>query len=139
MVKIIEILRYLKRLSIHRIHYWKWIFGNRKTPQDFYAEATVSIAARWEGEIDPLLTYTGMFDKLRQRKFSGSFWELGGGYSTILAPLSLRIPMSSIHSIDFDPMKYHRILNNRANSKKFLSQINLYPKLQLALSRWKHH
>ena len=67
MVKIIEILRYLKRLSIHRIHYWKWVFGNRKTPQDFYAEATVSIAARWEGEIDPLLTYTGMFDKLYAR------------------------------------------------------------------------
>ena len=127
-----EILKKVKRLVIHTLIYWRWKLGGRKTPQDFYAESVVSIAARWEGEVDPLLTYTAMYDVLRQRKFSGSFWELGGGYSTILAPLSLRIPMSKIHSVDFNPDKYDRILNSAWKKRNFLKAINLYSEITVS-------
>ena len=127
-----EILKKVKREVVHTLLYWGWGLGARKTPQDFYAESVVSIAARWEGEVDPVLTYTAMYDVLRQRKFSGSFWELGGGYSTILAPLSLRIPMSTIHSVDFNPDKYNRILNSTSNKRNFLKQINLYSEITVS-------
>ena len=122
----IEVLKNIKRRLVHYSYYWSWILGGRKTAQDFYAESIVSIAARWEGEIDPMLTYTAMYDVLRQRGFNGSFWELGGGYSTILAPLSLRLPTSLIHSVDFNPSKYRRILNSPSVSRTFLDNINLY-------------
>lgn len=128
----LKILRKAKKLVAHTLLYWRWIYFGRKSAQDFYAESVISIAARWEGEVDPLLTYTAMYDVLRQRKFSGSFWELGGGYSTILAPLSLRIPMSSIHSVDFNPDKYNRILNSPINSRNFLKKINLHSEITVS-------
>ena len=127
-----RILKKAKKLVVHMLIYWRWILVGRKTPQEFYAESVMSIAARWEGEVDPLLTYTAMYDVLRQRKFSGSFWEFGGGYSTILAPLSLQIPMSSIHSVDFNPEKYNRILNSPINSRNFLKKINLYSEITVS-------
>lgn len=129
------LLKNIKRRLVHFIYYWKWVFGYRKTAQDFYAESIVSIAARWEGEVDPLLTYTAMYDVLRQRGFSGSFWELGGGYSTILAPLSLRLPATSVHSVDFNPVKYHRILNSPAIAHAFLKNINLYSEITVSYAQ----
>ena len=124
-----------KKWIVHLAYYMRWIFGKRKTLPDFYAESIISVAARWGGEIDPILTYTAMYDVLRQRGFSGSFWELGGGYSTILAPMCLRLPASSIHSVDFNPIKYDRILNRRSTSRTFLSSINLYSEITVSLTQ----
>ena len=59
------------KLSIHFLIYWRWVFAKKSTPQDYYAEAMISVAARWEGEIAPILTYTGMFDK-GKRKDNGA-------------------------------------------------------------------
>lgn len=73
-----------------------------------------------------------MFDNLRQQNFKGLFWELGGGYSTILAPLSLRLPLSNIHSIDFNPSKYDRILNVKNVSDSFLKKICLYREITVS-------
>jgi hypothetical protein len=59
-----------------------------------------------------------MFDVLQQRRFEGSFWELGGGYySTVLAPLSIGPAWDQIYSVDFNPDKYHRIFNSRKHTK----------------------
>ena len=109
--------------------------GGRRTAADFYAESIISIACRWEGEVQPLLTYTAMFDVLRQRQFTGSFWELGGGYSTVLAPLSLGLPLQQIYSVDFNPAKYHRILNSKRNTQEFLQQINLMSEITVSLEQ----
>lgn len=119
----------------HRMTYWQWLLGGRQTAADLYAESIISIACRWEGEVQPLLTYTAMFDVLRQRQFTGSFWELGGGYSTILAPLSLGLSTSQIYSVDFNPDKYHRILNSKRNTQKFLSKINLLSEMTVSLEQ----
>lgn len=104
-------------------------------PIDFFADAVFSIAARWRGEVDPVLTYAAMFDVLRQRRFSGKFLELGGGYSTILAPVSLKLPSGAIHSVDFNPRKYRRILNSAKNSEAFLKQIHLYPGISVSFEQ----
>jgi predicted O-methyltransferase YrrM len=124
----------LKQIK-HRMGRWRWLLGGRQTTADFYAEAIISIACRWEGEVQPLLTYTAMFDVLRQRQFNGSFWELGGGYSTILAPLSLGLSLNQIYSVDFNPDKYHRILNAKRNTHKFLSKINLMSQITVSLEQ----
>jgi hypothetical protein len=124
----------LKQIK-HGMTRWRWLLGGRQTPADFYAESVISIACRWNGEVQPLLTYTAMFDVLRQRQFSGSFWELGGGYSTILAPLSLDLPLNQIYSVDFNLDKYHRILNSKRNTQKFLSKINLMSEITVSLEQ----
>lgn len=127
----------LKQLK-HRMMRWRWLVGGRQTPEDFYAESIISIACRWYGEVQPLLTYTAMFDVLRQRHFNGSFWELGGGYSTVLAPFALGLPWDQIYSVDFNPDKYHRILNSKKHTKSFLSKINLMSQITVSLEQIEH-
>lgn len=127
------LLRYLK-------HRAKILFSFAKTNHDildYWAQSIISIAGRWKGEVDPVLTYTAMFDVLRQRGFSGSFWELGGGYSTILAPLLLRKKLRTINSIDFNPDKYDRILNSVRLKRKFCRSINLISDITVSLEQVK--
>ena len=127
----------LKQLK-HRMIRTRWLVGGRQTPEDFYAESIISIACRWDGEVQPLLTYTAMFDVLRQRCFKGSFWELGGGYSTVLAPLSLGLAWDQIYSVNFNPDKYHRILNSRKHTNSFLSKINLMSQITVSFEQVEH-
>ena len=115
-----QILKYFK----HRLLIISWLLRKPKTNFDFITSAFTSVAVRWDGEIDPITTYLGMYDTLRRQKFQGKFIEFGGGFSTILASTFLKIPNSSITSVDFNPRKYHRILNSTRNSKLFLSRIN---------------
>ncbi|MDA9937685.1 hypothetical protein N9D09_01185 [bacterium] len=76
-----------------------------------------------------------MYDTLRRKKFQGNFIEFGGGFSTIMASTFLRIPNSAITSVDFNPSKYHRILNSTQSSKGFLSRINCQPEITVSLEQ----
>ena len=100
-----------------------WSLSKKNSPLDFFGEAMTSIAGRWHSEFETLTTYYALFDVLRQRKFTGSFFELGGGYSTILSRKIFNENLVKITSIDFFPAKYNRILNSKKNTTEFLKTI----------------
>jgi hypothetical protein len=56
----------------------------------------------------------------------------------VLAPLSLGLAWDQIYSVDFNPDKYHRILNSRKHAKSFLSKINLMSKITVSLEQIEH-
>lgn len=114
------LLRNLK----HKLYLYRWLIKRNHTNLDFIGLAYWSLSARWTGEIQPVVTYLGMFDTLREQAFEGKLLELGGGYSTILAAQQLNIPSSSVTSVDVNPKKYERILNSKRAAKNFLSSIN---------------
>ncbi len=74
-----------------------------------------------------------MFDVLRQRNFSGSFLELGGGYSTILLPNILSANSVIVTSVDLNPSKYNWILNSIRAKNNFLSTIKNIQKPTVSL------
>lgn len=108
----------------HRFKIFLWFIKKKSTPLDFLGEAVASISGRWQSELNPFLSYVGMFDVLRQRNFSGKFLELGGGYSTVLLTNILNIDPKLITSVDLNPSKYNWILNSPQNKNTFLSTIN---------------
>ena len=108
----------------HQFFLFKWLTKKPKTNLDFLGQAFLSITARWKTEIEPLLTYIVLFDKLRQEKFSGDFIEFGGGYSTILLPVMLKNKVN-LTSVDINPNKYIRILNSSFNRDSFTSSLNI--------------
>lgn len=108
----------------HKLYIYWWSIKKPQTHLDFLASAYLSLCARWTGEIQPVLTYVGMFDTLRRLEFQGTILELGGGYSTILAANHLNISPKSLTSVDVNPQKYDRILNSRRAAEKFLSSID---------------
>ena len=55
------------------------------------------------------------------------------GFSTILAPTFLKIPVS-ITSVDFNPQKYHRILSSRTATKSFLNRIDFQSQITVSLA-----
>ena len=69
----------LKTLK-HQMIVTSWSLSKKNSSLDFFGEAMTSIAGRWHSEFETLTTYYALFDVLRQRKFSGSLFELGGGY-----------------------------------------------------------
>lgn len=117
----------------HRIKIFLWLINKKSTPLDFLGEAVVSISARWQTELNPFLSYVGMFDVLRQRNFSGKFLELGGGFSTVLLTNILNIEPKLITSVDLNPSKYNWILNSPQNRTIFLSMINNVQRPTVAL------
>ena len=126
-----SMLRYIK----HRALVIIWHLRRPKSNWDFIARAIVSIAVRWKGETDPVITYLGMFDTLRRESFSGRLIEFGGGYSTILASTFLKISNNDITSVDFHTQKYHRILNSKNSSNQFLSSITCISRVTVSLEQ----
>ena len=122
----------LKRLK-HRLLLIKWLISQKKSNFDFVAEAFISVAARWHGEIDPIRTYLAMFSVLRLANFKGRIVEFGGGYSTVFASGFINIAIKDITSVDFNPSKYDRILNSSRNAERFLSGINSKPRVSVTL------
>jgi hypothetical protein len=114
---------FLKLLK-HKLQIMIWAWSKKKSPLDFYGEAMKSLSGRWHGEMATMTTYHALFDVLRQREFSGSLFELGGGYSTILAKTLFDDTQVQITSVDFYPAKYNRILNSKKTSLSFLKTIN---------------
>tara|TARA_B100000767_G_C19765787_1_gene537438 strand:- start:1483 stop:2355 length:873 start_codon:yes stop_codon:yes gene_type:complete len=114
---------FLKLLK-HKLQIMVWAVSKKTSPLDFYGEAMKSISGRWHGEMATMTTYHALFDVLRQREFSGSLFELGGGYSTILAKTLFDDSQVQITSVDFYPAKYNRILNSKKTSLSFLKTIN---------------
>ena len=108
----------------HKLQIMLWALSRKKTPLDFYGEAMKSLSGRWHGEMASITTYHALFDVLRQREFSGSLLELGGGYSTILAKTLFDDRQVQITSVDLYPTKYNRILNSKKTSLNFLKTIN---------------
>ena len=121
------------KLIKHKILISYSLLRVRPNTLDYWAESVNSISARWDGEKDPVITYTAMFDILRQQGFSGSFWEFGGGYSTILAPILLKRDLNTINSVDFNPDKYNRILNSVRLKRSFCASINLLAEITVSL------
>lgn len=113
----------LIRQLLHKLRIYAWLLRSRQAPLDYLSEAWISIAARWNTELNPMLSYTGMFDILRQEKFKGHFLELGGGYSTILLPNMLDMKNVTLTSVDLNPSKYDRILNSVYTRNEFLKTI----------------
>lgn len=113
----------LIRQLMHKLRIYAWLFKSRQAPLDYLSEAWISIAARWNTELNPMLSYTSMFDILRQEKFKGHFLELGGGYSTILLQNMLDMKNITLISVDLNPSKYDRILNSVYARNKFLKTI----------------
>tara|TARA_B100000212_G_scaffold271094_1_gene210522 strand:+ start:3306 stop:4199 length:894 start_codon:yes stop_codon:yes gene_type:complete len=125
--KFIEyLLGILKQLK-HKFYIFRWLYKKPNKDLDFLGHALLSIASRWEGEVEPVLTYISLFDVLRQNKFKGNFLELGGGYSTILLPVLFENAIN-LKSIDLYPAKYKRILNSSKNAKLFLSKLKIINK-----------
>jgi hypothetical protein len=112
------------KLLKHKLLILAWSFSKKTEALDFYGEAVRSISGRWHGQIAPMTTYHALFDVLRQRDFSGSLFELGGGYSTILAKELFDNRQVKITSVDFYPAKYHRILNSKKNATNFLKTVD---------------
>lgn len=125
-MKFIHLLRYKFKIFL-------WFLRPKVTPLDFFGEAIISMSAKWHGEINPVLSYICMFDVLRQRGFSGSFLELGGGYSTITLPNILDPEYVSATSVDLNPDKYNWILNSSRAKKDFLSTIRNVQKPTVSL------
>ncbi len=117
-------MRSLLILIKHKFLILSWFLVKKDKPLDFYGEAVISIAARWHGEMSPMNTYHALFDVLRQRGFTGTLLELGGGYSTILAKELFDDRLVKLTSVDFNPEKYHRILNSKKNSVNFFKTID---------------
>ena len=124
-------ISFLKILK-HRLLIIFWTLSRKTTALDFYGEAVSSMSGRWHGEIGPITTYHALFDVLRQRHFSGSFFELGGGYSTIIASTLFDDSDVAITSVDFYPAKYLRILNSRGSSRRFLGSIKSVNKITVS-------
>ena len=124
------LFKYLK----HRLLILFWHLRKPKSNWDFISRALTSVAVRWEGETDPIITYLAMFEALRKNKFKGTLIEFGGGFSTILAPTFLKIPSDSITSVDFNPQKYHRILSSRTATKSFLNRIDFQSQITVSLA-----
>ena len=95
----------LKTLK-HQMIVTSWSLSKKNSSLDFFGEAMTSIAGRWHSEFETLTTYYALFDVLRQRKFSGSLFELGGGYSTILSRKIFNENSVKITSVDFFPKVY---------------------------------
>jgi len=125
-MKFIHLLR-------HKFKIFLWFLSPKVTPLDFFGEAIISMSAKWHGEINPVLSYICMFDVLRQRGFSGSFLELGGGYSTIILPNILDPKNASASSVDLNPDKYNFILNSSRAKNDFLSTIKNVQKPTVSL------
>lgn len=117
----------------HRIWTYIWFFKGKRTKLDFIGESFISMAARFHGELNPVISYICMFDVLRQRNFSGKFLELGGGYSTIILPNILDVGQTSITSVDLNPDKYDWILNSKKSKSYFLSTIKNIQKPTVSL------
>jgi hypothetical protein len=90
----------------------------------FIAKSFVSIATTWNSELVPVQTYMSMFDILRQRKFQGSFLELGGGFSTVIALNIFDSNKVFYTSVDVNPGKYIEIFNSKRDAVSFLNNIN---------------
>ncbi len=118
---------------IHKLRLYTWFFKTRYTALDYLSESWISIAARWQGELNPMLSYICMFDVLRQADFEGHFLEMGGGYSTILLPNILNMNKVSVTSIDLNPSKYNRILNSLRKRHTFLSTISNIQQVTVSL------
>ena len=113
----------LLRLLKHKLQIVVAAISKKTTPLDYYGEAMKSISGRWHSEMATMTTYHALFDVLRQRGFSGSLVEFGGGYSTILAKALFDESQVQITSVDFHPAKYYRILNSKKTSLNFLETI----------------
>lgn len=124
-----EILRQIK----HRVHLLQHLISAKQTNLDYLGEAFISLSSRWHAELDPMLSYAGMFDYLRQRKFSGEMLELGGGYSTVLLRNMFHDHDLNISSVDLNSGKYDRILNSKTNRERFLSKINSISELTVTI------
>ena len=127
----------LIRQFLHHLRLLKWHFRPKKTALDFYGESIKSIAGRWESELEPVTTYQGLFDVLRQKSFTGNLLELGGGYSTILAKTIFDSNDVEVISIDAYPEKYYRILNSKKNTKRFLNTITAINEITVSLEQVK--
>jgi len=117
-------MKKLAKAIKHRVQMFLWGLSTRDSSLDFYGEAVRSISGRWHGEMSPMTTYHALFDILRQRNFTGTLLELGGGYSTILAKELFDDGLVKLISVDFNPSKYHRILNSKRTSANFLKTID---------------
>ena len=111
----------LIRILRHKLKIILWYLNRPKTPLDFFGVALVSLCGRWRTEVNPVFSYFGMFEILRQRGFSGQFLELGGGYSTVILTNILDMTKVSLTSIDLNPNKYHWILNSARSKRDFLA------------------
>src|SRR4051812_40845251 len=96
----IELNMNFVKLLLHKLRIYIWLFRKKSTPLDFFGESALSLAGRWHGELNPILTYIPMLDLLRQNKVAGEFLELGGGYSTVLAANILDASLMKIRSVD---------------------------------------
>lgn len=105
-----KIILFLKQI-IHHCRILKWRLLPKKNEIDFFGESIISISARWNSELNPFFSYVAIFDVLRQRNFSGTFLEFGGGYSTVLGQILLK--NTEYTSVDIYPEKYYRILNSK--------------------------
>jgi hypothetical protein len=112
------------KLILHKFKIYLWLFKIKTKPLDFLGASFLSMAGRWHGELNPILSYIPMFDLLRQNKVSGEFLELGGGYSTVLAANMLDPTLIKIRSVDLNPDKYNRILNSISSRQNFLKSID---------------
>ncbi|QKM61903.1 hypothetical protein DCO16_01665 [Polynucleobacter antarcticus] len=112
------------RLIVHKIRVFFWLIRPKTTMLDFLGESFLSVSARWQGELHPILSYICLYDVLRQLNFKGKFLELGGGYSTVLAANIFNPQEVSIASVDLNPSKYNRILNSVHSKQRFLSSIS---------------
>ncbi len=121
-----KIIVFFKQIK-HKFYLWNWLLKSPKNDLDFLGHSLLSISARWEGEVEPVLCYISMFDILRQNKFEGNLLELGGGYSTILIPVLLNKSVQ-LKSIDINPDKYKRILNSSKNANLFLDRLQIIEK-----------
>ncbi len=121
------------KLIKHKFIIILWLLKRPKNSLDYTALSFASLAARWRGEIYPVLSYIGMFEVLRQNKFKGNFLELGGGYSTILAQNFFGENVI-YRSVDVYPKKYYRILNSISATNSFLNNIERIDRLTVPLA-----
>ncbi len=117
------LLGFLRKLR-HHFSIVFWLSRPCTTSLDFCGQAALSIASRWHGEDNPVLSYLGFIAHLRNIGFRGRVLELGGGYSTIFMYHYLKLDQATLTSVDMNPDKYIRILNSSLNKKSFLSRID---------------
>jgi hypothetical protein len=121
---VITTLKLLFRQILHNLIIISWLAKPSTSSTDYLGQAFLSASSRWNGELDPILTYISFTSYLCNASFKGKFLELGGGYSTVIFNHYFAKLQIELLSIDAYPVKYNRILNSFHSSRLFLDSID---------------
>jgi len=127
-------VKFYLKLIISKFKFIRFLLIPCNSRLDFIAKSFASIATTFNSEFAPVHTYMSMFDILRQRKFHGSFLELGGGFSTIIALNVFDFKNVFYTSVDVNPSKYNEIFSSKGDAISFLNNINHIDLITVSLS-----